>query len=108
MADAWGQLFRDYLDGVISPHFIERDDGRKESFPSGAPYFSAPRLEAESELLGLIEGPVLDLGAGAGSYALYLQERGLVVTAADSSPEAVKVCLRRWCESAEIMDLRNL
>lgn len=75
--DIWGGIYADHWAGRPEPHFIERDDGLVETFPSAETYFRAPRSEGERELLDLLEGPVLDLGAGAGSYALYLQGRGL-------------------------------
>jgi len=93
--DVWGRIFRDHWVGHVEPHFIERDDGREETFESAAIYFEAPRSEAEKELLGRLDGPVLDLGAGGGSYTVYLQNQGLQVTAADSSPLAVEVCRRQ-------------
>jgi SAM-dependent methyltransferase len=108
MAEVWGAIFRDHFDGERVPHVVERDDGRREASDTAAHYFEAPRLDGERELLGSIEGPVLDLGAGPGSYALYLQSLGLEVTAADSSTIAVEVCRRRGCRHAEVMDLRNL
>ena len=108
MTEVWGPIFLDYLNGERLPHYVERDDGRREASDTAAHYFEAPRLAAERELLGHIEGPVLDLGAGAGSYALYLQSLGLDVTAADSSPVAVEVCRRRGCRHVSVMDLRDL
>jgi SAM-dependent methyltransferase len=47
---------------------------------------------------GLIEGPVLDLGAGDGRNARYLAERGLPVLAIELSPEAVTALRRRSTE----------
>lgn len=49
--------------------------------------------EAEQMALSLAKGDVLDVGAGAGCHALYLQEKGFNVTAIDISPlscEAMK------------------
>jgi len=106
--DIWGHIFRDHWEGRVEPHFFERDDGREETFQSAAIYFEAPRSEAEEDLLDKLQGPVLDLGAGSGSYTLYLQRRGLQVMAADSSPLAVEVCRSRGCEDARVMDLRSL
>ncbi len=50
----------------------------------------------EQKALKLAEGKVLDIGAGAGSHALYIQdERNLDVTALDISPKSIEVCKLR-------------
>lgn len=106
--DVWGRIFLDHWEGRPAPHYIERDDGLVHEFASAANYFEAPRSDEERSLLDELKGPVLDLGAGAGSYALHLQERGLEVTAIDSSPGAIRVCGERGCRNAEVMDIRDL
>lgn len=106
--DVWGRIYRDYWAGRLEPHELERDDGRVETFESAANYFSSPRSEAERELLQRLEGPVLDLAAGPGSYALYLEAEGLQVTAADLSPGALEVCRERGCRDVRTMDVRSL
>lgn len=40
-------------------------------------------------------GTVLDIGAGAGAYALELARRGYAVTAVDISPKLLEVCQKR-------------
>lgn len=105
--DLWGEIFRDHWEGRETPHEVERDDGRRETFESAAPYFEAPRSDAERELLDRLSGPILELGAGPGSYSLYLQGRGLEVTATDASPGALEVCRLRGCEDARVLDLRS-
>jgi SAM-dependent methyltransferase len=108
MMDVWGQMYWDELESSSGPYFVDRDDGIKHEIESAAKYFTGPRSEEEAEFLDGLLGPVLDVGAGAGSYALYLQGRGLEVTAIDNSPKAVEVCRARGCRDARVMDLRAL
>ena len=49
----------------------------------------------ESEALKYCKGKVLDIGAGAGAHALWLQNEGLDVTALDISAEAAEVMKQR-------------
>jgi SAM-dependent methyltransferase len=49
----------------------------------------------ENKALSFCRGHVLDVGAGAGSHALYLQNKGLRVTALDVAPKAVEIMRRR-------------
>lgn len=61
-----------------------------------------PKLEQKA--LKLCFGKVLDVGCGAGSHSLYLQEeRKLQVTAIDTSAGAIEVCRKRG-----ISDARNV
>ncbi|MCD7973599.1 MAG: class I SAM-dependent methyltransferase [Candidatus Azobacteroides sp.] len=51
--------------------------------------------ETEKKALSLVKGNVLDIGAGAGSHALWLQQKGIDVTAMDISLGAVEVMKKR-------------
>ncbi|NJW54833.1 class I SAM-dependent methyltransferase, partial [Salinimicrobium oceani] len=65
-------------------------------------YKEMPRLEQKA--LQLCRGKVLDVGCGAGSHSLYLQEeRKLEVTAIDTSAGAIDICRKRG-----ILDARNI
>lgn len=65
-------------------------------------YDQMPRLEQVA--LNLCLGKVLDVGCGAGSHSLFLQnEKRLEVTAIDTSPGAIEICIERG-----IKDARNI
>ena len=59
----------------------------------------------EKKALDLSFGKVLDVGAGAGSHSLYLQnKRNLEVTALDISPKSIEICKARGVENAVCED----
>ena len=60
----------------------------------------------EKKALDLSFGKVLDVGSGAGSHSLYLQnERKLEVTALDISPKSIEICKARSVKNAICEDL---
>jgi SAM-dependent methyltransferase len=63
----------------------------------------------EQRALTLAHGRTLDVGAGAGSHSLYLQnERNLEVTAIDISPNAVQACRLRGVTKVYVQDIMTL
>lgn len=103
--DAYGHGVLDHLEGNAWIEVVERDDGAIAPDAGPAGYFAEPRKwpAFEKQALRLVRGRVLDVGAGAGRVALYLQERGHDVVAIDNSPLAVEVCRRRGVKDARVL-----
>ena len=60
----------------------------------------------EQKALLLAKGKVLDVGCGAGSHSLYLQnEKKLAVTAIDISEKAIDACKLRGVSNAKVVDI---
>lgn len=100
IGDAFGAALSACFEGGakhgVALQIIERDDGFIESNDM-ALYFATRDEWDELDRWACddIAGRALDIGAGAGRHALYLQERGCAVTALDVSLLAVDVCSRR-------------
>ena len=104
--DPFGAAVRDFLAGLSDATLLlRRDDGMTAPIPAGF-FFQPPSELAALDTVALerCAGRVLDCGAGAGRHALALQERGLAVTAIDSSPGAVEVMSRRGVVDARLVD----
>lgn len=70
-------------------------------------YKEMPKLEKKA--LQLSKGKVLDVGCGAGSHSLYLQnEKNLEVTSIDISRNAVQACQLRGLKNAKVQNILDL
>ena len=69
-------------------------------------YNEMPKLEKKA--LQLAKGKILDVGCGAGSHALYLQEKGVDITAIDISTNAIKACELRGLKKVYVQDILDL
>ncbi len=97
MKDVLGQAMHDYcFKNNPQKLWIRNNYGEPEEMPVKI-YFRAekqmPKLEQMA--LKLCKGKVLDVGAGAGSHALALQQKEYDVTAIDISPKAAEVMQHR-------------
>ncbi|WP_281633984.1 class I SAM-dependent methyltransferase [Flavobacterium luteolum] len=67
-------------------------------------YNEMPKIEQKA--LQLAKGKILDVGCGAGSHALSLQnERNLEVSAIDISEKAIETCLLRGIKNAKVENI---
>lgn len=107
--DVFGNAVLDYQQGNYSEDIITRsslDEEDKIPLPYlFRSYKSMPILEQKA--LQLCEGKILDIGSGAGSHSLYLQENGLNVTALDNSKGAIETCKLRGVQQVIQSDIVN-
>jgi SAM-dependent methyltransferase len=70
-------------------------------------YKEMPKLEKKA--LQLSKGKVLDVGCGAGSHSLYLQnDKNLEVTSIDISENAIQACQLRGLKNAKVQNVLDL
>jgi len=62
----------------------------------------------EQKALDLCNGNVLDIGCGAGSHALCLQDKNIEVQAIDISKGAIETCLLRGVKNAMVQNVWNI
>ena len=111
MKDLFGKAILDYQTNN-SPEDILTETSISEADEMSVAYLfrnynEMPKLEQKA--LQLAKGKVLDVGCGAGSHALELQnERNLEVTAIDISENAVKACQLRGIENVKVANILDL
>lgn len=101
MADVFGMALKDYQNGHYTEDIktyssLDEEDVIPVTYLFRT-YGEMPKIEQKALELAL--GKVLDIGAGAGSHSLYLQEKGVDVTALDNSEGAIAVCKDRGIKS---------
>ena len=97
MKDVLGQAIMDYHRGAFEGRlYVHNKYGPKEEMPVTV-YFRTIEEMPELEWVALQEcrGRILDIGAGAGSHALALQQMGQDVTALEISPLSAGVMRER-------------
>ncbi|MDO4229593.1 MAG: class I SAM-dependent methyltransferase [Capnocytophaga sp.] len=108
MKDLFGQAILDYQQGNYTED-IKTETTISEEDVLPLPYLfrsytKMPKLEQKA--LQLAKGKVLEVGCGAGSHGLYLQnERGLEVHSIDISAKAIEVCKLRGLKNTYIADI---
>ncbi len=107
--DIFGNALLDYLqqretEDLITYSSLEEEDRIPLSYLFRA-YKQMPPLEQKA--LSLCRGKVLDIGAGAGAHAVYLQKKGLDVTAIDISPGAAEVCQKQGISKVYCQDFKD-
>ncbi len=110
MKDLFGTAILDYQtnnspEDIITETNISEADAMEVSYLFRS-YKEMPKLERKA--LQLAKGKILDVGCGAGSHSLYLQEKGLEVTSIDISANAIKACALRGVKNGQVQNILDL
>ena len=110
MKDLFGKAILDFQTNN-SPEDLVTETNISEADEMSVEYLfrnfnEMPKLEKKA--LQLAKGKVLDVGCGAGSHGLYLQEKGFDVTAIDISVNAIKACELRGLKNARVQNILDL
>ncbi|WP_286966303.1 class I SAM-dependent methyltransferase [Flavobacterium sp. UBA4854] len=105
MKDLFGKAIFDFYtknspEDIITETSISEEDEMSVEYLFRS-YNEMPKIEQKA--LQLAKGKILDVGCGAGSHALSLQnERNLEVTAIDISKKAIETCRLRGIKNAKV------
>ncbi|MCR4033049.1 MULTISPECIES: class I SAM-dependent methyltransferase [Flavobacterium] len=108
MKDLFGKAIFDFYtnnspEDIITETSISEEDEMSVEYLFRT-YKDMPKIEQKA--LQLAKGKILDVGCGAGSHALSLQnEQNLDVTAIDISEKAIETCLLRGIKNAKVENI---
>jgi SAM-dependent methyltransferase len=111
MKDLFGKAILDYQtnnapEDLITETTISEEDEMSVAYLFRS-YDEMPQMEQKA--LQLSTGKILDVGCGAGSHSLSLQnERNLDVTSIDISANAIQACTLRGLKNAKVKDVMTL
>jgi len=104
--DVFGNALLDYWNGIATENILTYSNLEdSDEIPLEYLFRDYKQMPAlEQKALKCCKGAILDIGAGAGSHSMYLQEKNKAVTALDISKGAAEVCRLRgiknvFCEN---------
>ncbi|MDI1257638.1 MAG: methyltransferase domain-containing protein [Flavobacterium sp.] len=111
MKDLFGKAILDYQTNNNPKDLITETSISEEDEMSVAYLFrtfdAMPAMEQKA--LQMAKGKTLDVGCGAGSHSLFLQnEKNLEVTSIDISANAIQACQLRGLKDARVQDIMTL
>lgn len=111
MKDLFGKAILDYQtqnnpENIITSTSISEEDEMEVGYLFRG-FDKMPAIEKKA--LQLAKGKILDVGCGAGSHSLYLQnERNIDVHAIDISKNAIQACSLRGLRNVQAIDILDL
>jgi SAM-dependent methyltransferase len=110
MKDLFGKAILDYQTNNLPEDLITETSISEADEMSVAYLFRSfdemPKIEQKA--LELCHGKILDIGCGAGSHSLYLQQKGFEVTSIDISENAIKACQLRGLKNTKVLNVLDL
>jgi SAM-dependent methyltransferase len=108
--DVFGKALSDfYTTGEADILVLHNSYGETEEMPVDLFFREEADMPfMELKAIELCKGKILDVGAGAGSHSLLLQDIGKDVTALDISEDAVSLMLKRGVENAITGDIFSM
>ena len=107
MKDLFGNALLDYYNNTASEDIITSTNiSDKDTLPLDylfRDYINTPKIEQKA--LDVSQGKIVDVGCGAGSHSLYLQEKGKQVKAINVSKGAIAVSKKRGVINAQQISL---
>lgn len=107
MKDLFGNALLDYFNNIALEDIITStnisDEDTLPLYYLFRDYTNMPKVEQKA--LEISKGKILDVGCGAGSHSLYLQEKGKLVKAIDVSKGAIAVSKKRGVINAQQISL---
>jgi 2-polyprenyl-3-methyl-5-hydroxy-6-metoxy-1,4-benzoquinol methylase len=110
MKDLFGKAILDYQTNN-SPEDLITETSISEADEMSVAYLfrgfeEMPKIEQKA--LELCHGKILDVGCGAGSHSLHLQQKRFDVTAIDISENAIKACQLRGLKNTKVLNILEL
>lgn len=107
MKDLFGKALLDYQNGNYTEDIITSTSiSDQDALPLPYLFRDFKEMpEIEQKALQLAKGNVLDVGCGAGSHSLYLQNKGFDVTSIDISKGAIEVCKQRGIKKVHVKNI---
>jgi len=100
--DIFGAALQDFMDDKYTEDIVVHSSIAEDDVIP-IPYLFRPYSEmplVEQQALSLASGTILDIGSGAGSHSLWLQQQGLDVTGIDVSEGAITLSRKRGLKNA--------
>ncbi len=110
MKDLFGKAILDYQTGN-NPQDLITETSISDADEMSVKYLfrtfdDMPKIEQLA--LDMSRGTILDVGCGAGSHSLNLQNRNMTVTAIDISPNAIAACKLRGILNAKVANINDV